>query len=154
MTRQPSQSTAGTVRSWTSARVALVLVPLLLVACATPSEMGSESGPAPTAVLRPANIHHLVFVGLEDPADAAAIIADSDELLAQIPSVTYYFCGPHHDIGRSGIDAAYDIALGVGFDDDDGYRTYLEHPDHVEFVRRWRPRAKWLRIHDVLDATR
>jgi hypothetical protein len=45
------------------------------------------------------------------------------------------------------------VGLYVGLVDEAGYRTYLEHPSHVELVTTWRPRWEWIRIYDVGDAT-
>lgn len=102
---------------------------------------------------RPAAISHVVFVKLKNPAEAPALIADSDRLLPAIPSVVSYACGQHLDTGRTNIDGNYDVGLYVGFDDEAGYRTYVDHPNHVELVNTWRSKWEWIRIHDVGDST-
>lgn len=100
---------------------------------------------------RPAPLLHLVYFELAEPSDEAIaeLASDCDALLAPIPSVQSYAVGRHHDIGRDGILDDYDLFLLVGFEDESGYRAYLEHPDHVALVERWRPRFAGLRIHDV-----
>lgn len=105
--------------------------------------------PAP----RPAEINHVVFFKLKDPADTQALIRACDEMLGTIPDVASYYCGEHVDIGRAGIDSDYDVGFYVGFDDLDAYRAYLDHPAHVEAVNTWRPRWEWIRIYDVRDPT-
>ncbi len=103
--------------------------------------------------VRPAAISHIVLIKLKDPAQAAALIADSDRLLPAIPSVTSYACGPHFDMGRPNIDSTYDVGVYVGFADGAGYQTYVDHPNHVQLVNTWRPRWEWIRIYDVGDAS-
>lgn len=102
---------------------------------------------------RPAPISHVVFIKLKNPADAAALIAESDRLLPAIPSVTSYACGRHFDMGRPNIDSSYDVGLYVGFADAAGYQTYVDHPNHVQLVTDWRPRWESIRIYDVGDQT-
>lgn len=99
----------------------------------------------------PARINHVVLIDLDDDAQTQACLEDCDRLLPTIETVTYYWGGVHGDFGRSTVDGEYDLALCVGFDDAQGYETYLVHPNHVELVDRWKPRFKWIRIHDVVD---
>lgn len=108
---------------------------------------------APRSAPRPAPLVHLVYVKLKDPAQTAALVADSDAMLGTIPSVTSYFCGTHRDTGRSTVDGDYDVAMGIGFADLAGYQAYLDAPAHVSFVETWKPRCQWIRIHDVEDDT-
>lgn len=95
-------------------------------------------------------IHHVVLIELEDSNLTTQLVADCDELLAPIPSVRQYWCGVHGDFGRAQVDDQYDVALCVSFDDPAGYQIYLDHPDHVELVTRWKPKMEWIRIHDVV----
>lgn len=110
---------------------------------------GCSTGPSGPP--HPARINHVVLIALSDDSDPTAVIMDCDRLLPDIPSVRSYWCGQHGDFGRSGVDAEYDLALCVGFDDDQGYADYLVHPHHVELVETWKPHFKWIRIHDVVD---
>ena len=105
------------------------------------------------AAARPAPLVHLVYVKLKNPADAAALVADCDAMLATIPSVNSYFCGTHKESGRATVDANYDVAMGLGFADLAGYEAYVHAPAHESFVEKWKPRCEWIRIHDVEDAT-
>lgn len=116
---------------------------------------------APTALLggcvstgpaRPvATISHVVFVELADPADAPALLADSDAVLAAIPSVAVYSAGPHIDTGRATVLSDYDIGIVLGFDTVEDLAAYVVHPDHVAFVERWKPRTTRLRVYDIHD---
>ncbi|MCC6906534.1 MAG: Dabb family protein [Phycisphaerales bacterium] len=100
---------------------------------------------------RPARINHLAFFKLKNAEEALELIADCDEQLAVIPGVVSYYCGTHLDVGRSNVDGDYDVGFYVGFEDEEAYRTYVNHPSHVALVEKWKPRWEWIRVHDVLD---
>lgn len=102
---------------------------------------------------RPARISHIVLVKLKNPADAPALIADSDAKLARIPGVTAYACGRHLDMGRPTVIHDYDVGLYVGFDSTEDYAVYVDHPDHKALVAEWKPKSEWLHVYDVLDET-
>jgi len=118
----------------------LALIAALLVGCASP-------GPTRTGA-----INHVVFFKLADPADAAELITDCDEKLRSIPGVRAYYAGRHIDMGRSNVDADYDVGAFVAFDSSNDYRGYLVHPNHIALVEKWRSRWTWIRIYDVGDA--
>jgi hypothetical protein len=121
----------------------LLLLALLLTACA------STSTPA-----RPAQINHLAFFVLQDPDDARELIADCDAMASAIPGIVAYYCGTHLDTGRETVDGDYDVGFYVGFDSVEDLRAYVENPNHLALVTKWRPRLSSLRVHDVLDETR
>lgn len=125
---------------------ALLPLTLVLVGCAS-------HGIAPRAASRTARINHVVFMVLADPADAPALLADCDDLIPTIPSVTTYFAGPHYDSGRATVLDDYDVGLYVGFEDQAGYDAYLVHPNHLELVETWRPRVEALLVRDIVDDT-
>ncbi|TVQ52601.1 MAG: Dabb family protein [Phycisphaerales bacterium] len=100
---------------------------------------------------RPAAINHFVVFKLNDPADAAELIEDCDRYLGRIPGVVSYFAGQHHDIGRDTVFRDYDVGFFVGFDSDEAYRAYVDHPEHVRIVNKWRDRWEWYRVYDVFD---
>ena len=99
----------------------------------------------------PAKIGHIVFVTLKDPSHADALRRDADYMLGNIPSVTTYACGSHLDTGRSTVLNDYTIAIYLGFDSESGLAEYVAHPQHVEFVEKWKPRLESLRVYDMLD---
>lgn len=101
----------------------------------------------------PAEINHVVFFGLKNPADAPALVDDCRERLSQIPGVISLFCGMHVDAGRPSIQTDYDVCLYVGFPTLDDYETYVSHPLHVALVADWRDRFAWYRVYDVRDET-
>ncbi len=126
-----------------SRRWLLVLATGLLSACAA-----TPSGPR-----RPARINHLAFFKLQHPADADELIHDCDTMLATIPGVVSYYAGRHLEAGRATVDADYDVGFYVGFESEATYLQYVEHPAHLEVVKKWRQRWLWIRVHDVLDKT-
>jgi len=122
----------------------LVSLALVLSGC------GSLAGGTAT---RLAPVVHLVFIQLHDPGQVDALLADCDRLLPGIPGVVSYAAGRHLDIGRLNIDSDYDLALVVGFEDEDAYQGYVEHPDHVKLVLSWKERFKQLMVRDFGDTT-
>jgi hypothetical protein len=126
-----------------SVRATLVLS-LVAVACAG----GGCAARTPT---RPALISHVVFVTLSDPTLADAVIADCDRQLATIPGVVSYAAGPHLDTGRDNVDGNYDVGLYIGFDSREAYARYVDHPQHLALLAKWKSAVTSLRIHDVVD---
>lgn len=106
-----------------------------------------KASPAP----RPATINHIVFFKLNHPEMAGDLIADCDENLASIPGVASYFCGQHIDTGRDTVDDNYDVGVYIGFNSEEDYQSYLEHPDHVALVEEWLPTLEWIQVRDVYD---
>jgi hypothetical protein len=119
----------------------------LSAACVLAGCAAAPPAPAP----RPARISHLVLVKLRDPAQGSALIADCDRLLADIPSVVAYAAGRHLETGRDNVESGYDVGLYLGFDTEEGYTRYIEHPHHQEILRLWEPSVEWLRVYDVVD---
>lgn len=98
-----------------------------------------------------AAVNHVVMFGLHHPEDRQELIEDCDVKLSTMGGVVSYWRGEPGDFGRLTVDDDYDVCLYVGFESDDSYRQYLEHPDHVELVQKWRSRWRWIRVHDVVD---
>lgn len=119
-------------------------IAICLAACAT-------TGPTPP---RPAYINHVVFVKLHDPSRVQELLDDSDAMLATIPGMVSYYSGAHLDTGRPTVTADYDAGLFMGFDSQDAYARYVDHPAHVAFVDKWRLHLAWLRVYDVADRGR
>lgn len=100
---------------------------------------------------RPAKINHFVVFNLHDPAQTDELIHDCDTLLGTIPGVVSYFAGRHHDVGRGTVFGDYDVGFFVGFNSDEDYEIYVDHPNHIAVVEKWRPRMEWMRVYDVYD---
>ena len=134
---------------------ALLMLPFL-AGCVVAIGNTAKTDPAAahyhgTLAPRAALIHHVVFIRLADPADTADLIADCDSLLPTIPGVVRYWRGTHFDMGRANVIGDYAVGLEVAFENREAYRAYLEHPQHVELVERWRPRWTDATIYDVWD---
>ncbi len=133
---------------------AIWLVALLcLIALGASGCCGTRCCGIAAAPSRPARINHIVFFKLKDSGDTGELIADCDERLSIIPGVVSYYCGTHLDAGRSNVDGDYDVGFYVGFANEDDYRGYVNHPNHIALVEKWKPRWEWIRVHDVLDET-
>jgi hypothetical protein len=137
---------------------ALLLLPLLSLPTGCVVAIGNtattDSSAAKfhgTLAPRTALIHHVVFIRLQDPADTDALIADCDRLLPTIPGVVRYWRGTHFDMGRANVIGDYSVGLEVAFETREAYRTYLEHPQHIELVETWKPRWSGATIYDVWD---
>ena len=123
------------------------VVACLLTACAAPA-------PAPgRAPARPARINHVVFFALNDPEDAGELIRDCNRMLTTVPGIVSSYAGTHLDAAREGVDSDYHIGFYVGFMSEADYQTYLDHPAHLEVVKKWRPRLLRLQVFDVDDDT-
>lgn len=118
----------------------LAVLCLLLTGCST--------GPA---TIPAGEIHHVVLIELNDRADIPALHKANDELAHSIPGITWFMTGPPTVMARG--DMNFDVGLCVTFEDEAAYRTYIEHPAHVEFLEYWRPRVKSLRIIDITSAS-
>jgi len=100
---------------------------------------------------RPARISHVVLISLHDPARANEAIQECDAMLASIPGVVSYAAGSHIDTGRANVDGEYDLGLYIGFESTHDYAVYVDHPNHVALVNKWKPHIKQMRVFDLLD---
>jgi hypothetical protein len=92
---------------------------------------------------------HVVLIRLAEPAGAHALATESADRLARIPSVVGLQVGGPTDIGRAGVDLDFDVGIVVSFAGQQGYRDYLEHPEHVALVAAWKPRWSSIRVFDI-----
>ena len=97
----------------------------------------------------PGKINHVVLFNLKDPSTVTALQEDCDKHLSTIPAVRTYACGPHFDMGRTNVNGDYMLGLLVSFDDEAGYKAYLDHPGHVTLVEKWRPEFSQVTIYDI-----
>ena len=102
---------------------------------------------------RTALIGHIVFIDLKQNSDYDALLRDSNEMLATIPSVRTYAAGRHIDTGRDTIINDYDLAIYLGFESIEDLNAYVIHDQHIAYVTKWKPRFESLRIYDMHDPT-
>ena len=109
----------------------------------------SRSGAAEAA--KDAPVLHVVLFQFKPDAsagDASALIADSHRLLKQIPVVEDLH------VGRKALDQRevhikdYDVALYIKFKKAADVQIYSDHPKHVEFANKYRPKTASIRVAD------
>ncbi len=108
----------------------------MLSACAASGSANTNGGKITSD-----HVQHVVFVTLANPEDSAAMKADSDAVIPNIPGVLNYACGPHIDVGRKNIRQDYTLGILVEFSNVDAYRAYQINPEHVALIKKWKP--KW-----------
>jgi hypothetical protein len=54
-------------------------------------------------------------------------------------------------MGRTNVTSDYDVGIYVGFRTEAAYRTYVDHPRHLEMVEGWREGWKSVRMFDIVD---
>ena len=107
------------------------------------------------ATARPvASISHVVFVSLADPWESKSLVADAWRSLSTIPGVASFSAGPHQQTGRDTVLKDYDIGMVIGFETTKHLAPYVDHPSHVSFVERWKPRITAMRVYDIKDESR
>ena len=128
---------------------ALLILPVCILGCSSGGSTIRYSGPpvAPS----PAMIGHIVLIELNDPSDFHDLLHDADWMLGTIPTVESFAAGKHLDTGRSNVSSDYDFAIYLGFKSERDLAIYVAHQQHVEFVNKWKPKLRSLRIYDMLD---
>jgi hypothetical protein len=94
-----------------------------------------------------------VLFEVNDPGDADELIRDCSSMLTTVPGIVSSYAGTHLDAPREGVDSDYHVGFYVGFMSEADYQTYLDHPAHLEVVKKWRPRLLRLQVFDVVDET-
>ena len=129
--------------------IALLIIASCIPGCSSTRSTPRQSGP-PIAQA-PAMIGHIVFIQLDNPSDFHELLHDADWMLGTIPTVDSYAAGKHLDTGRSTVSSDYDIAIYLGFKSERDLGIYVAHQQHVEFVNKWKPKLRSLRVYDMLD---
>jgi hypothetical protein len=136
--------------------MAAVLAAAWLVAGrATPAPdhgTGDETKPAAKA---PPFVHAVIFTMKKDAPEGAAdsMIHDAHDMLAKIPTVRELRCGKPAE-KKADAKNSYDVGLLVLFDDADGLKTYIDHPQHQKYVAKHLKNVERdkLLAYDFLDA--
>jgi hypothetical protein len=77
----------------------------------------------------------IFYLKKDAPAtEADALIADSQKLLAKIPTVREIRAGKPADKATPIAAKDYQVGLLVLFDDVEGLHTYIDHPLHKEYL--------------------
>ncbi len=103
----------------------------------------------------PPLVHTVIFYLKKDaPANEAdGLIADSQKLLAKIPTVREIRAGKPADKATPIAAKDYQVGLLVLFDDSDGLHTYADHPLHKEFVANHEKNFDKVVIYDFLSTS-
>jgi len=73
---------------------------------------------------------------------------DAQDLLAKIPSITYFSVGDPAMTPRDVVDNSYHVGLLTVFADTEGHDEYQIHPLHTEFLARNKANWEKVRIYD------
>ena len=82
---------------------------------------------------------HVVLLTLDDACDVDAVVAALRELPAAIPELRAY------DVARDAglVDGNATLSVVADFDDEQGWRTYTDHPAHQQIIQdKIRPHLK------------
>jgi hypothetical protein len=98
-------------------------------------------------------VHTVVFYLKKDaPAtETDALIADTQKLLAKIPSVRDIRVGKPADKATPVAIKDYQLGLIVLFDDVEGLHTYLDHPLHKEYVANHEKNFEKVVVYDFVS---
>jgi hypothetical protein len=102
-------------------------------------------------------VHAVVFYLKKDtpPAKREAMIADCHKVLGKIPSVRGIWVGEPAAKGTPDIGVKdFSVGLLVLFDNDDGLKTYLDHPEHLKFVETYLPLVEKVAAYDFMDKSK
>lgn len=85
----------------------------------------------------PGLTHLVLYQTNPDNASAVLQIIDkANEYLRRIPGVQYFQAGPRLDNKRAvGEGFEYNVGLNLGFQNQHGMEAYMQHPDHLKFVK-------------------
>jgi hypothetical protein len=96
----------------------------------------------------------IIFLKKDAPANEAdAVIADTEKLLAKIPSVREIKAGKPADKATPIAAKDYQVGLLVLFDDTEGLHQYADHPLHKEFVTKHEKSFEKVVVYDFLSAS-
>lgn len=104
------------------------------------------------------NYVHVVIFNLKKDApkgEDKAIIEDTHELLAKIPSVKGIRVGAPAEKGTPDLASKdYQLGLVVLVDDFDGLKAYLDHPLHLKFVEKHLKHLEKPVVYDFVQSSK
>ena len=92
-----------------------------------------------------------VVIFWTDPSKPDApkeLIAAAQQYLASIPGIVNFHVGKMVPSHRDVVDQTYQVALNLQFQSKQAQDEYQDHPQHVEFVKRYKPLFAKLAIYD------
>jgi len=127
--------------------VGITTLILLVCACGCASAPGDETNAAPVAK----GTTHVIVCWLKEPgnADARRQLVERSKSFTQIPGVRSVAVGPPLPSTRPVVDASFDIALVMTFENEQALRDYDHNPIHQQAVKEvLQPLAKKFVIYD------
>ena len=128
---------------------------LLVVLFALPVSLAFTADKEKPAAKGDASYVHAVIFYLKKDApkgEADALVKDAFELLAKIPSVRSIKAGlPAEKSSPKFAVTDYQVGLLVLFDNYEGLKEYLEHPDHLKYVDRHMKHLDKILAYDFID---
>jgi hypothetical protein len=130
----------------------VVLIFAALLAGHASSGPGQALAKEANEAKKPPFVHTVIFTMKKDAPEGAidSMIHDAHEMLSKIPTVRDLRCGRPSEKEK----AKYDVGLLVLFDDAEGLKTYIDHPQHQGFVAKHLKHVERekLAIYDFVDA--
>ena len=133
--------------------VVLVVIGVILGSLLVGSTQGQIRRDRRIAPRKPAPFVHTVIFSLKKDApanEADSVIADTQKLLAKIPSVREIRAGKPAEKASARAAKDYQVGLLVIFDDVDGLHAYIDHPLHKEFVANHEKNFEKVVVYDFL----
>jgi hypothetical protein len=129
----------------------LALAGALLMICDSSAEAPVETKKA----VKEAPLTHVVIFQLKKDSGADAIesiITDSHEMLTKIPTVRGLKVGRPSEKSKGGpVVQDYQVGLLVMFDDYDGLKTYNDHEQHKNYVKKHGKDFDKVLVYDFVD---
>jgi len=133
--------------------VVLLVVGVILGGLLVGSTQGQIRRDRRIAPRGPASFVHTVIFHLKTDAPANetdSVIADTQKLLARIPSVREIRAGRPAEKASDRAVKDYQVGLLVLFDDVEGLHAYIDHPLHKEFVANHEKNFEKVVVYDFL----
>lgn len=132
----------------------LLLVPLLVLAWFIAGHGSADPVRVAADKADKANyVHTVIFYLKKDTpkAEADALVTDAHDLLEKIPSVRSLKIGPPAEKSTPEFSVKdYQLGLLCTFDDYDGLKTYLEHPQHLKYVEKHKKNLDKVLVYDFI----
>ena len=134
--------------------LALVIAGIVLSSTLISQTQGQVRRDRRVVVRRPPPLVHSVIFQLKIEAptnEADAMIADTQRLLAKIPSVREIRAGKPAEKATPVAIKDYQVGLLVLFDDVEGLQGYLDHPLHKEYVSNHEKNLEKVTVYDFMS---
>jgi hypothetical protein len=97
-------------------------------------------------------VHHVILFWLNDPGDQSIIelISNSSISFTEIPGVQEVVVGTTFPSDRDIVDDSFDVAAILIFENEQAYRNYLTHPQHLKAIKEIiKPHVRKIHIYNI-----